>query len=68
MFLINSKIKLLLTFSFSQPAQKEIEIVADEDQIFLMKLKGQLAQNEPSNTNTVSGKHFLYLTLRASKI
>lgn len=30
-----------------------MEVVADEDQIFLMKLKGQLTQQEPSSTNTV---------------
>lgn len=38
----------------TQPTQKEQEIVAEDDQIFLIKLKTQLSQQVPSNSNTVS--------------
>ncbi|OTF70502.1 hypothetical protein BLA29_013194, partial [Euroglyphus maynei] len=34
------------------PTMKEPEIVSEDDQIFLMKLRTQLNQQVPSNINT----------------
>jgi len=52
---------MLIDFCVLQPLQKEIEITAEDDQVFLLKMQSQLNQQVPPGANAVRIELFSFI-------